>query len=105
MADLLAAQRHAAKNRAQIEASSACGCFHCMQIFPPEEIVAWTGFDLDRFDDPDALQGDTALCPRCGSESVLGDGSGLEISPQFLAQMHEAWFQKTIIRPKARPAG
>ncbi len=101
MADLLDAQSHASKNRGEIEASTVCGCFYCLQTFPPEEIVAWTGFDMSKFDDPDAMNGETALCPRCGSESVLGNKSGYEITPQFLGRMHEAWFQRTIIRKPA----
>jgi hypothetical protein len=34
-----------------------------------------------------------ALCPHCGIDSVIGDASGYEISPTFLARMHEAWFK------------
>ena len=99
MIDLLAAQRHATKNRAEIEASKVCGCFYCMQIFPPSEIVAWSGLDMSNFNDPDAeADAETALCPRCGSESVMGDRSGYDITVQFLGHMHEAWFQRTIIR-------
>ena len=101
MSDLLAATRHARHNQTEIEASSLCGCFHCMQIFPPDEIVAWTGLDFSDFDNPDADMSGTALCPRCGSESVLGDRSGYAIEVGFLSRMNEAWFQKTIIR---RPA-
>jgi hypothetical protein len=98
MADLLSAHRHTARNRVEIEASKLCGCFYCMQTFAPTEIVAWTGLDVSNLDDPDAANAETALCPRCGSESVMGDKSGYEINTQFLGRMHEAWFQRTIIR-------
>jgi hypothetical protein len=81
-----------------------CGCFHCVQLFPPADIVAWTGLDVTDFDNPDATDGDTALCPRCGSDSVLGDRSGYTITLPFLNRMHEAWFQRTIIR-RATPPG
>jgi len=101
MVDLLAAYRHASVHRAEIEQSTRCGCFHCQQIFAPEDIIAWTGLDASALEG-DAASGEaTALCPRCGSESVIGDASGYRIEPQFLARMHEAWHQKTIIR---RPA-
>ena len=104
MVDLLAAHRHTTDNRVEIEASQRCGCFNCMQIFAPEDIVAWAGLDVSSFDDPDSMSGGTALCPGCGSESVVGDKSGYDIEPGFLGQMHEAWFQKTIIRkPKPKP--
>jgi hypothetical protein len=83
MADLLAAYRHTTKNRAEIEASTACGCCYCMQIFPADEIVAWAGLDFSQLDNPDAADA-TAVCPRCGSEAVIGDRAGFPITPAFL---------------------
>jgi hypothetical protein len=99
MTNLLAAHRHATNNRGEIEASRVCGCFCCMQLFPPTEIVAWTGLDAADFDNLDAMLAGTALCPHCGSESVIGDKSGFPIDGAFLGRMNEAWFQRTIIRP------
>lgn len=101
MADLLQANQHAVNNQAEIEASTVCGCYCCMQTFPPDEIVAWTGLDVSNFADPDAMTSGTALCPRCGSESVIGDKSGYTIDANFLGRMNEAWFQRTIIRKPA----
>ena len=98
MTDLFEAQRHSVNNRATVETSSVCGCFYCMHIFRPTEIVAWTGLDLSKFDDPNAPNADTALCPGCGSESVLGDAAGLPITGQFLGRMHVAWFERTIVQ-------
>jgi hypothetical protein len=77
-----------------------------MQVFPTLEIVAWTGLDMNNFNDPEAMNAETGVCPRCGSESLLGDKSGYPIDPEFLNRMHQAWFQKTIIRkpaPKKQP--
>ena len=54
MTDLLAATRHATANQAEIEASKVCGCYCCMQTFPPDEIVAWSGLDVSNFDNPDS---------------------------------------------------
>lgn len=106
MNELLAAHRHITNNRAEIEASRVCGCFNCMQIFPPDEIVAWAGLDMNNFNDPDAQNAETAICPRCGNESVIGDKSGYEINPLFLSRMNQAWFQKTSIirRPVKKDA-
>jgi Zn finger protein HypA/HybF involved in hydrogenase expression len=101
MADLLAAYRHTTKNRAEIEASTTCGCCYCMQTFPADEIVAWAGLDFSQLDNPDAADAETAVCPRCGSEAVMGDKSGFPINPPFLGQMNEAWFQRTIVRKPA----
>jgi hypothetical protein len=41
--------------------------------------------------------GQTALCPRCGIDSVLGSASGYPINREFLQKMNEYWFQRTII--------
>lgn len=100
--DLLAAHAHASKNRAELEASTRCGCFWCQEMFTPAEIVAWGGLDMASFENPDAAEGETALCPHCGVEAVIGDRSGFDITPQFLARMHEAWFQRTLIRPSPK---
>lgn len=99
MNELLAAYRYTTNNWAQIQASKLCGCCNCMQIFPPDEITAWAGLDLDRVDDPAAVEQQTAMCPRCGNEAVLGDKSGYPINAPFLLRMNEAWFQRTLIRP------
>jgi hypothetical protein len=101
MDDLLDAHSHTTRNRGELESSRVCGCIHCLQIFDPEEIVAWTGVDMNNLDDPAAISAETAVCPHCGSESVIGDRSGYLIQPQFLGRMHQAWFQKTILRKPA----
>lgn len=78
--DLEAAHRHCSCHRAAIEASELCSCFYCLSTFAPAEIVEW-------IDD-----GQTALCPRCPVDAVLGSASGLPITPAFLERMHERWF-------------
>lgn len=99
MNPLLAAHPHTSNNRAELEASTRCGCCSCIEIFPTEEIVAWSGLDMSNFNNPDAASGtETALCPRCGSEALIGDKSGYPLNPDFLNRMNQAWFQKTIIR-------
>jgi hypothetical protein len=98
---LLAAYRYTTNNWAQINASQVCGCCSCMQLFKADEVVAWTGLDVHNLDDPAAIDRQTALCPRCGSEAVLGDQSGYPMDPRFLTKMNEAWFQRTLIRPRA----
>lgn len=109
MNELLAAHRHTSKNRGELEASSTCGCCSCVEIFSPLEIVAWTGLDMAAFDnpdadlnDPEAMNNETALCPKCGSEALIGDKSGYPITQDFLNRMNLAWFQKTFIRRPER---
>jgi hypothetical protein len=106
MNELLAAYRYTTNNYAQIEKSKRCGCCNCLQIFRPAAIVGWTGLTVQNMDDPKAISEQTAMCPHCGSEAVIGDGCGFLVTPDFLTRMNEAWFQRTMIhrpKPKAAP--
>ena len=77
---VVAAHPHAARHRGALVKSEACGCFYCLEVFGPTEIVKWV--------DDDA----TALCPRCGIDAVLGSKSGFPITRDFLSQMNAHWF-------------
>ena len=107
MDPLLLAHRHTVNNRGELEASSMCGCCSCVEIFPTLEITTFTGLNMDDFNNPDAVPAEateTAVCPRCGTEALIGDRAGFPLSPDFLNRMNLAWFQKTQIRknpPKA----
>jgi hypothetical protein len=83
--DLAAAHRHSSGHRIEILASSRCGCFHCKAIFSPDEIREW-------MDETEQSIGQTALCPSCGVDAVLGSASGLPLSEDFLGAMHDRWF-------------
>jgi hypothetical protein len=76
------AQGATSSHRAQLMASESCGCFYCLELFVPSEIERWLN------------EGDgTAVCPRCGIDSVLGDASGYPIKdPEFLGGMNRFWF-------------
>ncbi len=52
-------------------------------MFPADAVQDWC--------DEDATQ-PTALGPRCGIDSVIGDKSGYDISPAFLSRMKAYWF-------------
>ena len=79
--DLQKAHTISMHNRAQIEASKICGCFHCKSTFEPAKIDQWVDDDQ------------TAMCPRCGIDSVLGDASGFPVGdPVFLKDMNRLWF-------------
>jgi hypothetical protein len=79
------AHKHCTKHRSEINASKSCGCFYCMAIFESREIREWT-------DQDEADVGQTALCPKCGIDSVIGDKAGFSMSEDFLKQMHHYWF-------------
>jgi hypothetical protein len=68
------------RHRAEILASRRCGCFYCLASFAADAIEAWV----------DA--GQTARCPRCGIDSVIGDASGFPIDETFLRRMRQHWF-------------
>jgi hypothetical protein len=78
--ELKLAHKRSFRNRPEIEASAKCGCFYCGKSFAPNEIANWV-------DDSQ-----TALCPKCGIDAVLGSGSGLSISKQVLDEMNGYWF-------------
>ena len=88
-ARLESAHRHATAHRADILASQVCGCFFCQSLFQPDDIGEWI----------DAAGGDgegqTALCPHCGIDAVIGAASGLPVTAEFLADMHAYWFGTT----------
>jgi hypothetical protein len=76
----LRAHDHCYNHRVEIEQSDNCGCFYCISIFSPSEIVEW-------IDD-----GKTALCPHCEIDSVIGSASGFSITSEFLECMYRHWF-------------
>jgi len=81
--ELKLAHRHTNNHRRQIEASEACGCFYCLAIFAADEITDWIG---------EPQGGETACCPRCAVDSVLGSASGFPITREFLHAMRSYWF-------------
>ncbi|RLS56111.1 MAG: cytoplasmic protein [Planctomycetota bacterium] len=81
---MLRAHRHCRRHRVEVLRSLTCGCFYCRAIFPPTEILEWT--------DPREGTGQTAICPHCGVDAVLGTESGYPITDQFLQAMHQHWF-------------
>jgi hypothetical protein len=73
------------RHREHVLQSETCGCFYCLERFPPTEITEWC-------DEDSASEGQTALCPRCGIDSVIGSASGLPITVEFLQAMKSRWF-------------
>jgi hypothetical protein len=78
--DHVTAHKHCSYHRAELEKSNVCGCFYCLSTFQPSEIVEW-------IDD-----GQTAICPKCPVDSVIGSASGYPITREFLLKMHDHWF-------------
>ena len=82
-ANLEAAHRHSSSHREEVLASDLCGCFYCRKTFVPSEIRKWI---------PERDGGETALCPRCGIDSVIGSRAGFAITKEFLREMNRDWF-------------
>lgn len=74
------AHKHSSIHRVELKASTFCGCFYCLAVFPPNEITQWIDDDQ------------TALCPKCEIDSVIGSASGFPITPDFLMRVHDHWF-------------
>ena len=80
--DYIKAHDYSSNHRKIIEKDKICGCFYCLRIFSPTEIIEWIEDNQD----------DTAICPYCGIDSVIGQSSGFPISREFLEKMQNHWF-------------
>jgi hypothetical protein len=81
-------------NRELVLASDRCGCFYCLAIFPSAEITGWIselGPKAGRL-----RAGVTALCPRCGIDSVLPEAAGFPLTLTFLQAMQAHWHGSAI---------
>ncbi|MBC7861858.1 MAG: cytoplasmic protein [Bacteroidia bacterium] len=65
---------------AELKKSQLAGCYYCKKTFLPSEIAETT-------DD-----GKTALCPKCGIDSVLPDTSPYKLDAETLAALRKYWF-------------
>jgi hypothetical protein len=75
--DHISAHDWCCENRKSRVESKLCGCFCCLEVFPPNEIEVW-------------FYG-TAICPKCSVDSVIGSASGFPIDREFLKKMHDYW--------------
>ena len=80
------AHDHSSAHRDEVLSSAQCGCLHCLATFPPSDIVEW-------IDDDEAGIGQTATCPKCGIDSVLGDKAGFPVTRDFMEKMQHHWFE------------
>jgi NAD-dependent SIR2 family protein deacetylase len=81
---LIAAHGKSSSHKKEILESEECVCFYCQETYPPTEIVEWI---------EENNGGETAVCPKCGIDSILGSKSGLPISDkEFVYEMTEYFF-------------
>lgn len=74
------AHSHTIRNRSEIARSHICVCLCCKARFKAAEV---TGY-ID--------SGETALCPCCGCDAVVGDSSCADISPQAVEELNKKYF-------------
>jgi hypothetical protein len=79
---LLMLHKGCSYNRELLMISKICGCFHCLSVFGHQEIRKWTE------------RNNTALCPRCEVDAVIGDASHPGLTRGTLEEMHKRWLEK-----------
>ena len=78
---IIVSHKRSSKHREEILQSKKCACFCCLNVFKPSEIIEWTD------------NNQTAICPICGVDSVIGDQSGYPVTDtEYLKYMKEYWF-------------
>jgi len=80
--DYIRAHRYSIRNRESAMNSDICGCFHCLKTFPPSEVGLWICDEGE----------DTAMCPECMTDSVIGPAAGFPIDEKLLKSMRRHWF-------------
>lgn len=71
--------KYSNRNKVYVESSEKCACYFCLNYFDPSEIKEW----IDG--------GETALCPKCKIDSVLGD-SVVSLNEEQLKEANKYWF-------------
>lgn len=90
--DVDLAHTHSSGHRAEVLGSETCGCFFCLATFSPSAISDWVDWPEGTPEEKELELGETALCPRCGIDSVIGSASGFPITEEFLKRMEARWF-------------
>ena len=74
------AHKNGIHNKRILEKSDLCGCYYCLEIFTFDQITDWVD------------KQDTAICPSCGIDSVIGSAQGYPVTREFLNRMKVMWF-------------
>ena len=74
------AHKQSAFHRESLQHDQVCGCFYCGKLFSSKKIEDW--YDDDQ----------TACCPYCMIDSVVGESCGFEITEEFILAMEDHWF-------------
>lgn len=75
--------QYSISNKENVLSSNKCGCFFCQKIFDSKLISNHYINDKN---------GETAICPFCGVDSILPDNT-VDLSTDLLEAMHKVWFE------------
>jgi hypothetical protein len=106
-ADLESIWRFCTHHRDLLARSERAGCFFCASIFPPSEIREWIDEPPSADGRPTGAptpEGVTALCPRCGIDSVLPSAT-VPLDEALLTEMGRHFFGETFRPPAPETAG
>ena len=89
---ILEAYEHTSNHRTVLQKSKSCSCIYCRKTFGYADINEW------------ADNKQTAICPHCGVDAVIGSASGVELTKEFLKDMKAYWFsnQKHVLSHKGK---
>jgi hypothetical protein len=87
--DYIKAAKFASNHRQSLVNDKVCGCYYCLEIFSPSEIVEWSFENGSK-------KVVTAICPYCLIDSVIGESSGYPITKEFLKEMQKYAFGDII---------
>jgi DNA-directed RNA polymerase subunit RPC12/RpoP len=88
-ADLAAVHRYCSDHRELMDRSSQAGCIQCGATFAPSEVREWIRAGDGR------TEGETAKCPRCGTDAVLPSAAPVALTPAMLSALQRYWFSGT----------
>ena len=91
-ADLESIHKYSDHHRDLLGRSERAGCFYCETVFDPGEIEDW--IDGRQIETGSTKDGVTALCPRCGIDSVLPSAAPIPLNAEVLAEMRHYWFDE-----------
>ncbi|MEQ9288684.1 MAG: cytoplasmic protein [Cyclobacteriaceae bacterium] len=71
---------YATSNEEDLKNSELAACYYCKSIFKASEVKEF--LETER----------TALCPKCGIDSVLPSNSPIELTTENLVELNKHWF-------------
>jgi len=79
MIDVLSLGKLSMRNKEALKKSRKCSCYYCGKTYSPKQIKEYCD------------KGQTAICPKCGIDSVIGDSQG-KITKELLEAGYDHWF-------------